>query len=185
MCTWWTAYQLFPLLMDDQVSYFPRRRHVPWVWGVHTHLEELMNTWIKWLCWMNCRLIKVICLLIFMQSPGPQNRRTRRTCAGDQASLGDQRAGGPENLLALRAEGTRASSWPSNGGGNKTEFVMENLVCQIDSVTKYPLLSFVAYVKIYALFGGDQTDQKSVCGGPNSIVRTGYEALTPNVLPMT
>ena len=44
------------------------------------------------------------------QSPGPQNRCTRRTCAGDQASLVDQRAGGPENLLALRAEGTRASS---------------------------------------------------------------------------
>ena len=31
---------------------------------------------------------------------------------------------------------------------------MENLVCQINSVTKYPFLSFVAYVEIYALFGG-------------------------------
>ena len=110
---------------------------------------------------------------------------SRSMSGGLRKVWGDQRAGGPENLLALRAEGTRASSWPSNGGDNKTEFVMENLVCQIDSVTKYPLLSFVAYVKIYALFGGDQTDQKSACGGPNSIVRTGYEALTPNVLPMT
>ena len=50
---------------------------------------------------------------------------------------------------------------------------MENLVCQIDSVTKYPFLSFLAYVEIYALFGGAQTDPKSACGGPNSILRTG------------
>ena len=108
MCTWWTAYQLFPLLMDDQVSYFPRRRHVPWVWGVHTHLEELMNTWIKWLCWMNCRLIKVICLLIFMQSPGPQNRRTRRTCAGDQASLGGPKSWWTRKLTSFESWGNQS-----------------------------------------------------------------------------
>ena len=29
---------------------------------------------------------------------------------------GDQKADGPENLLALRAEGSRVSSWPSNVG---------------------------------------------------------------------
>ena len=29
---------------------------------------------------------------------------------GTKASWGDQKAGGPENLLALRAEGTRVSS---------------------------------------------------------------------------
>ena len=32
------------------------------------------------------------------------------TCAGDQSKLGGPKAGGPENLLALRAEGTRVSS---------------------------------------------------------------------------
>ena len=42
--------------------------------------------------------------------PGPQSFRTRRTCAGDQQVGGDQKAGGPENLLALRTEGTRVSS---------------------------------------------------------------------------
>ena len=49
--------------------------------------------------------------------PGPQSFRTRRTCAGTKASWGgtkqvggDQKAGGPENLLALRAEGTRVPS---------------------------------------------------------------------------
>ena len=45
-------------------------------------------------------------------------------------------------------------------------------MCQIDGVTTYPLLLFVAYVEIYALFGGDQTDRKSTCGGPNSISKT-------------
>ena len=34
-------------------------------------------------------------------------------------------------------------------------------------------MSLVAYVEIYALFGGDQTDPKPACGGPNSFLRTG------------
>ena len=36
---------------------------------------------------------------------------------------------------------------------DKTEFVLENIVCQIDTVTKYPFLSFVAYVEIHAFLG--------------------------------
>ena len=35
------------------------------------------------------------------------------------------------------------------------------------------LSRYVAYVEIYALFGGDQTDPKYACGGQNSILRTG------------
>ena len=40
-------------------------------------------------------------------------------------------------------------------------------------------MSSVAYVEIfYVAFGGDQTDPKSACGGPSSILRTGALALT-------
>ena len=35
---------------------------------------------------------------------------------GTKAIWGDQRADGPENLLALRADGTRVSKWRSNVG---------------------------------------------------------------------
>ena len=34
-------------------------------------------------------------------------------------------------------------------------------------------MSLVAYVEIYALFRGEQTDPKRACGGPNSFLRTG------------
>ena len=47
---------------------------------------------------------------------------------------------------------------------DKTEFVLEGLVCQIDTVTKYPFLSFVAYDDIYALFEGTKRTQNLRAG---------------------
>ena len=44
---------------------------------------------------------------------------------------------------------------------DKTKFVLENLLCQIDAVTKHPFLSFVAYLKIY---GGTKRTQ-NLCAG--------------------
>ena len=41
---------------------------------------------------------------------------TAHMCGGPKQVWGDQKAGWPENLLALRAGGTRVSSWPSNVG---------------------------------------------------------------------
>ena len=70
-------------------------------------------------------------------------------------------------------QGTKQFNYKHLLEDRKTEFVQENIVCQIDTVTKYPFLPFVAYVQIYVLFWGDQTDPKSACGGPNSILRTG------------
>ena len=34
-------------------------------------------------------------------------------------------------------------------------------------------MSSVAHVEIYALFGGDETDPKPACGGPNPFLGTG------------
>ena len=41
---------------------------------------------------------------------------------GTKASWRDQKASGPENLLALRAEGTGVSRWPSNVGDKTIQF---------------------------------------------------------------
>ena len=85
------------------------------------------------------------------RDPSPQNQPTWRTCAGDQ------RAGGPENSLALRVERTRASGWPSNVGDNNS---ITSWICTGNysvsnwHVTKYSFLSFVAHVEIHALSRG-------------------------------
>ena len=42
--------------------------------------------------------------------------------------------------------------------------VLENIVCKIDTVAKYPFLLFVAYVKIFALIGGAKWTQNLRAG---------------------
>ena len=51
-------------------------------------------------------------------------------------------------------QGTKQFNYKHLLEDDKTEFVLGKLVCQIDTVTKYPFLSFVAYDDIYALFEG-------------------------------
>ena len=42
-------------------------------------------------------------------------------CGGPKQVWGDQKAGEPENLLALQAEGTRVLISPSNEGGKTNQ----------------------------------------------------------------
>ena len=99
-------------------------------------------------------------------------------CGGPKQVWGDQRAGGPENLLALRVEGTRASGWPSNVGDKtiqlQAEFVLETIVCQIDTSQNTHFCHLLHVSKLRA-FWGDQTDPKSAWRRPNSILRIGIE----------
>ena len=61
-------------------------------------------------------------------------------------------------------QGTKQFNYKHLLEDHKTEFVQENIVCQIDTVTKYPFLSFVAYVQIYVLFGGTKWTQNLRAG---------------------
>ena len=102
-------------------------------------------------------------------------------CGGPKQVWGDQKAGAPENLLALRAEGTRVSSWPSNvrdktiqeaprGRQNWTcsrKLRVSNWHCRYN----IPIYVICCICRNLRAFWGDQTDPKHVCGGPNSILR--------------
>ena len=61
-------------------------------------------------------------------------------------------------------QGTKQFNYKHLLEDHKTEFVQENIVCQSDTVTKYPFLSFVVYVKIYAFFGGTKRTQNLHAG---------------------
>ena len=80
-------------------------------------------------------------------------------CGGPKQVWGDQRAGGPENLSALmRVEGTRASRWASNLGDKtiqlQAEFILETIVCQIDTSQKTHFCHLLHMSKFTRLLGG-------------------------------
>ena len=94
---------------------------------------------------------------------------TAHMCGGPKQVWGDQKAGGPENLLALRAEGTKVSSWPSNEGEKTIPWApkgRQNWICsgKLSQYTIYPLMSSVVYVELYALSGGTKLTQNLRAG---------------------
>ena len=54
-------------------------------------------------------------------------------------------------------QGTKQFNYKHLLEDDKIKFVLENIVCQIDTVTKYQFLSFVAYISKFTRF----------LGGPN------------------